>query len=120
VTLISVHARRCDSPRFAAKASHDASARSSFFCIDVLHHLDLQIALGHQLLQPRILCLELLQAANIVGLERPKPLAPRIDRNFNLRMLPFEPEGNLSSNGWSEITGGAGSSPSGMSASTIG
>ena len=55
-------------------------ARSPFFCGDLLHHLDLEIAFGNQLLQPRVLSFELLQAANIVGLERPKPLPPGVDR----------------------------------------
>jgi hypothetical protein len=33
-----------------------------FFCGDFLHGLDLEITLGNQLLQPRILGLELLQS----------------------------------------------------------
>src|SRR6202044_2919934 len=35
----------------------DEPARSPVFCRDFLHHLDLEVTLGHQLLQPRILCL---------------------------------------------------------------
>src|SRR6266516_4089600 len=37
-------------------------ARSPVFCGNFLHHLDLEITLGHQLLQPRVLRLELPQA----------------------------------------------------------
>ena len=38
--------------------------RLPLYCSDLLHHLNLQIALRHQLLQPRILLLELLQACS--------------------------------------------------------
>jgi hypothetical protein len=37
-----------------------------FFCGDFLHHLDLKITFGDQLLQPGILRLELLQAPDLV------------------------------------------------------
>ena len=40
-------------------------ARSPFFCGDFLHHLNLEIALRHQLLQPPILHLELPQALEL-------------------------------------------------------
>jgi hypothetical protein len=40
-----------------------------FFCDDFLHGLDLEITLGNQLLQPRILGLELLQAPDVVRLK---------------------------------------------------
>jgi hypothetical protein len=43
--------------------------RSPVFCGDFHHHLDLEITLGDQLLQPRILGLELLQPPEVV---RPK------------------------------------------------
>src|SRR5690606_41214663 len=48
----------------------------------LLHRVDLEVSLGHQLLQPRILLLELLQAPNICDLEVPISLAPGVDRGF--------------------------------------
>src|SRR5262249_32868378 len=47
----------------------DGPARSPVFCGDFLHDLDLEITLGNQLLQPRILGLELLQAPDVVRLK---------------------------------------------------
>src|SRR5512139_746001 len=55
-------------------------ARSPVFCGDFLHHLDLEVTLGHQLLQPRILDLKLLQAAHVVRLKPAETLAPDVDR----------------------------------------
>jgi len=48
--------------------------------LDLLHHLDLEIALRDQLLQPRVLLFELLQAANVVRLKAAKPLLPGVHR----------------------------------------
>jgi hypothetical protein len=56
------------------------SASTPFFCSDLLHHFDFEIALGDKLLQPGILLLQLLQAAHIVAGRGAKLLAPRIDR----------------------------------------
>jgi hypothetical protein len=50
------------------------------FCGDFLRHFNLEVALGHEFLQARVLLLELLQPANVVGLERPEPLLPRVHR----------------------------------------
>src|SRR6478672_8507733 len=58
----------------------DARARLPFFCSDLLHHLDLEVAFGDQLLQPRVLSLKPLKPAYIVGLERSETLPPRVDR----------------------------------------
>src|SRR6476659_1861341 len=58
----------------------DEPARSPFFCGDFLHHLNLDIALRHQLLQPPILRLELPQALDIARLQTTEALAPGVDR----------------------------------------
>src|SRR4029079_9557879 len=54
-------------------------ARSPFFCGDFLHHLNLEIALRHELLQSRILRLELPQALDVARLQSTETLAPSID-----------------------------------------
>src|SRR6266480_4551358 len=63
-TLIAPQRTAC---RPAAPRAHAPShtplavgepARSPVFCGDFLHHLDLEITLGHQLLQPSVLRLE--------------------------------------------------------------
>jgi hypothetical protein len=41
--------------RAGARRPAGEPARSPFFCGDFLHYLDLEVAFGHQLLQPRIL-----------------------------------------------------------------
>src|ERR1700741_1415359 len=58
----------------------DEPARSPVFCRDFLHDLDLEIALGNQLLQPSILGLKLLQTPHVIRLQAPEPLAPSVDR----------------------------------------
>src|SRR5205823_1675926 len=55
-------------------------ARSPVFCGDFLHHLDLEITLGHQLLEPGVLRLELPQAPDVARLQAPETLAPSVDR----------------------------------------
>src|SRR5262249_20718699 len=57
-----------------------ANQRSPVFCGDFLHDLDLEITLGNELLQPRILGLELLQAPDVVRLKATETLAPGVDR----------------------------------------
>src|SRR4029077_4569508 len=52
-----VHIRR--------RPGDDARARLPFFCRDLLHHLDLKIPLRNQLLELRVLLLELTQALHI-------------------------------------------------------
>lgn len=52
---------------FAYRICHLGTARSPLFCGDFLHHLDLEIALRQQFLQPRILGLKLLQALNCIA-----------------------------------------------------
>lgn len=44
------------------------------------HHLDLEIAVHHQLLQPRVLRLQLLQPAHLIGRQGAELLAPVVDR----------------------------------------
>jgi hypothetical protein len=48
-----------------------ATGRHAYhFCGDLLHHLDLEVAFRHQLLWPHVLLFELLQAPDVVRLER--------------------------------------------------
>src|SRR5262249_30892666 len=64
--------QRAGPPRHApghTQLAADGPARSPVFCGDFLHDLDLEITLGNQLLQPRILGLELLQAPDVVRLK---------------------------------------------------
>lgn len=56
-----------------------------FSCSDLLHHLDLEVALRDQRLQPHVLLLELRQPPNVVVLERAEPLLRDVDR------LPVHP-----------------------------
>ncbi len=75
--------RRCYTPRRAAYATGSRRAGTpTIFCSELLCHLDLQIAPRYQLLQPRILLLEPLQAPHVVGLERSEPLLRGIDRTI--------------------------------------
>jgi hypothetical protein len=60
--------------------SRRAGTLTPFSCGDLLHHLDLEVALGHQFLQPRVLLLEPLRAPHVVGLERAEPFLPDIRR----------------------------------------
>jgi len=65
----------------------DGSA-TPVFCGDFLHDLDLEITLGNQLLQPRILGLELLQAPDVVRLkatETPEPSTTSVPRAGEFR-----------------------------------
>jgi len=57
----------------------DEPARLPVFCGDFLD-LDLEITLDNQLLQPRILGLELLQAPDVARLKAAETLAPGVDR----------------------------------------
>jgi len=76
-----VQARRCDTPqRVACVTCARRAGTLTVFCGDLLHHLDLEIALRHQLLQPRVRMLELLQPPHVAGLERAEPLLPDIQR----------------------------------------
>jgi hypothetical protein len=54
-------AHRCDTPRPGAYATWERRAGTLTTCSDLFHHPDLEIALGKQLLQPRIPDLELPQ-----------------------------------------------------------
>jgi hypothetical protein len=57
-------------------------AGSPFFCIDLLEHRDVQIALGQQLLQLRVLGFECLQTLDIAGGEFTEMLASGVNRLF--------------------------------------
>ena len=76
-----MQARRAERPcsRPYATCRRRAGTLTSF-CRDFLHHLDFEIALGHQLLQPRILRFELPQALDVVRLKTSETLAPSVDR----------------------------------------
>lgn len=78
--FISVQARRCDTPRVVANATAARRACTlTIFCGDFFHHFDLEITLGDQLLQPRILLLELLEPAQVVDAGGAEFLAPGIN-----------------------------------------
>ena len=80
-TFSSVQDRRCDRPRRCAYATCSRRAgMPTVFCCDILHRLDLEVAFRHQILQLPVLLFELLQPTNVVRLERPEPLPPRVDR----------------------------------------
>ena len=74
-----MQARRTERPRGRAlghiQLDVDEHA-DQFFCRDFLHNLDLEITLGDELLQPRILRLELLGDARRLP-ETPEAFAPR-------------------------------------------
>jgi hypothetical protein len=78
-THFVVVASPCHAPGHTQLAA-DGPARSPVSCGDFLHDLDLEITLGNQLLQPRILGLELLQAPDLVRLKATETLAPCVDR----------------------------------------
>ena len=69
-----VHIRR--------RPGDDARARLPFFCRDLLHHLDLKIPLRNQLLELRVLLLELTQPLHIDCFQLAKALAPGVDRDI--------------------------------------
>ena len=78
----SVQGRRTERPLLPGNTqlAADGPSRSPVFCGDFLHDLDLEITLGNELLQPRILGLELLQAPDVVRLKATETLAPGVDR----------------------------------------
>ena len=79
--FISVQARRCDTPRVVANATAARRACTlTIFCGDFFHHFDFEITLGDQLLQTRILLLELLKPAHVVDAGGAEFLAPGINR----------------------------------------
>src|SRR5262249_47447149 len=51
-----------------------------FFCVDLLHHLDGQVALGEQLLQSRVLLLQRAQLLHVGCFQFAVPLAPHVQR----------------------------------------
>ena len=108
--------------------------RSPFFAAISSQSLDLEVAGGHQLLHPRVLLLERLQAANLVGVEGAEPILPDVDHlcrvlvplrdgldrlpialpdnrtccssvNLDLRMCLSDSEGRISNNPWTEQRG---------------
>ncbi len=78
--------------RAHTRPAPSARWRSPFFPRHLAHHLDLEVALRHELLQPRILRLELAQPLHIRGLERVtaylvEPLARNADPVHVLRLI---------------------------------
>lgn len=53
--------------------------RSPFFCGNLLHHLDLEGAPRHWLLQPSVLLLEMAQALHVYRLQLAEALAPQVN-----------------------------------------
>jgi hypothetical protein len=63
------HARRLDTPREQAYATSCRRSRAlTFFSRDLLEDVDLEIALGHELLQPAVPVLDVPQPPDIQGL----------------------------------------------------
>src|SRR5689334_18101480 len=60
----------------------DARARLPFFCRDLLHHVDLEVTLGDELLELRVLLLELAQSLHVDRFQLTVPLAPAVDRRL--------------------------------------
>ena len=67
------HARRHN------KLAACGPARSPFFCRDLLHHVNLQIALHHESAEPGVLQIEILEALDIIAGYLIEPSAPCID-----------------------------------------
>jgi hypothetical protein len=58
----------------------DESARLPVVLRDLFHDLDLEVALGYQLLQPAVLLLQPAQPLDVRGLQLAELLPPRVDR----------------------------------------
>lgn len=58
----------------------DERVRLPFFCGDLLHDLDFEVALGQEFLEPCVLALELPQPLDLVGAHAAEALAPGVDR----------------------------------------
>jgi len=56
--------------------------RAPFFCGNLLHHLDFEVALCQELLQAGILLLQLPQPLNLVGVDAAETLTPGVNRLF--------------------------------------
>ena len=60
--------------------------RSPLFCVDFLHDLDFQITVNQHLLKPGILCLQRLEAFDLVGIELAELFASNVDRRVTHAM----------------------------------
>src|SRR5262249_51650903 len=59
--------------------AHAAPTSSPFSAVDLLHHVDLEIALGNELLELGVLSFELAKAFDISRIQLPESLAPGVD-----------------------------------------
>jgi hypothetical protein len=83
-----MQARRWEISRRVAWATWVRRAGTLTIFVDLLHDLDLEIALGHELLQPGVLEIEMFQEADIIRLKRAELPFPGVDRLFAYPM-PF-------------------------------
>src|SRR5450631_1830772 len=80
-TLSSAHALRQDSPRRRAYSTSCLRPGAlTIFCVDLLHHLELEVSVGNHLLEARILGLQGLQLLGVRHLHLPEPPPPHVDR----------------------------------------
>src|SRR5688500_14884789 len=84
-------ARRLDEAKSRARAHRRPESvertRLPFFSADLLHHVDLKCALGDELLELRVLLLQVTQPLHIGALELAVALAPAVDRCVRDPML---------------------------------
>jgi hypothetical protein len=84
--------RRADNPRSRAYLTCRRLACAS---VDLLHHLELQVPLGHHLLQPGTLLLKATYMLDVSRFELGEALSPALDRRYRNPMPP----GDLSHRG---------------------
>ena len=76
--------------RRRAQPARGVPASSPLSAADLLHHVDLKIALGNEFLQLRVLGLELAQAFDVGGLQHPETAPPGVDRLGADLVLPCD------------------------------
>src|SRR2546421_2010135 len=74
------HVVSTDRASWRTRPAPDVRARLPFFCVDLLEHVDLEQAIGEQLLELPVLALEYLEPPRVVGRHRAEPLTPHVDR----------------------------------------
>jgi hypothetical protein len=62
------------------KPPHPTNTGAHLFCGDLLYHVDVQIALGQHLLQPRVLGPQLALSSDLIHGHLLETLAPRLER----------------------------------------
>jgi hypothetical protein len=68
----------------------DGRTRSPLVCRDLLHHLDFEITLSQDFLQPGVLLLQLLEPPNVVAIHLAEALAP-LYKVFSLTPCALRP-----------------------------